>query len=69
MELKVGDIFVRHEYDLNSAKFEYDIILITGFSGDLVVGYWGAELRNIGYGNYIYQKVKSGSWKHYPVVK
>ena len=57
---QVGDIFVR---------FEEDVILIAEIIDDLVVGYWGSDLRNVGYVMYINQKVKAGAWKHYPVVK
>jgi hypothetical protein len=58
--VKPGDIFVR---------FEDDVILVTEIFGDLIVGYWGTQLRNIGYLTYINEKVRTGSWKHYPVVK
>jgi hypothetical protein len=61
MKYQVGDI-------LETSK--KDFILIAEIVGDLIVGYWGADyLRNIGYTTYINEKVKSGSWKHYPVVK
>jgi|LakMenEpi03Aug12_release.lakeMendotaPanAssembly.Ray.scaffolds.fasta_scaffold4186235_1 hypothetical protein len=59
-DFKVGDLFI-------NAKQQP--ILITTIIHDFVRGYWGSELRSVGYKQNIDILVQNGSWKYYPVVK